>query len=310
MVIEGCKCGRANCHGMCSYSVGRRLAKFIKGLDGEKTEIGNISPIKSNGTDLICTGISLYTKGDIGNVMLPISSVSIPIESRFKSYMDERPMALLRAYINKNDFSAEERAGLIDKFKNIEKGKFIPVPIKPGVKCLAKAINESGVSGKKEIRVSTFIQCVEYKLNREKRKMEYTVTTGVTDNIGSKQLKFDIEEYGKRLWLVDTESSHIKKDITDPLVHITTFGIIQPIEIVSNTGSIIVDNEGAYYKGVNGKPIEMIAIWNNRTLQLQDKEYKKNKMFLELKRNEDYIYKHRKYIAPYGLVDTHIVNMK
>lgn len=158
----------------------------------------------------------------------------------------------------------------------------------------------------KTVERSTEISSVRYEIDKETGNLKCYI---LTERIGAnnKRARVSIEEYGVSLFLNEIDKYTTCGDWERKLVRFDSLGYIHPVEINFGATRVIVD--GTFmYEIVNGVTC-IVGQWNNSDEMeiLEDLPVKQKK---RLKDNEDlqnglkFIAQHRRFIAPYGLVES------
>jgi len=301
-----CICGQENCVGVCEYSVGARLARFLNEIDTLDTCIGAVD--NSSKESLTAIGIRQYTDFTCSKILKPSSQAKIVMESKFRGYNDKSVRSVLKTYIDKSGCSNGNE--LLELLKKIEDNRAVLMPFKVKQICDVVHIRKSKkeeVNGK-SIECRTTIESVKWAVNEE-GILQCNLLVSMVDPDTSKKINLDIQDYGARFSLVDLERAKTKTGITDPLIKMTRFGYIKPIEIQSENNIVIIDNCSIYTREKSGYNLRVIGKWENGKIVYSEKL---NEVKLEkaISLNETYLSKHRRWIAPYGICDTHKVSVK
>jgi len=302
-----CKCGQENCKGLCEYAVGRRLATFLNEVDTVQTSIGEIDNKYSKGT-LIATGIKIYRDGTASTVLKELKDISIPMEQRFNGYNNKNVRLILREYINAS--GCNNGRELLTKLKEIEENKLVLMPFKVRQLCDVIHIRQSNnkeVNGEK-VECRTEIQCVKWAID-DSGKLHCALVTTINDPDSGKKIVLKLEDYEERFKLVNLERATVSGKTQEKIIRMTRFGFIKPIEINHKDNIIIIDNCSLYAKYKDEGDIREIANWSGNKVVYAEK-IKDTKLEQFVNANVEYINKHRRWIAPYGLHETNKIDIK
>ena len=304
-----CKCGQESCNGVCSYSVGRRLAVFLKEIDTVSTLIGDIDKSGYSKESLIVTGLAVYTDGSVSKILKPTSNVVIPMEERFTNYNGKNPRALLKEYITKSGYDKGQE--LINTMKLIEENKIVFMPFKTKQTCdviHTRTSKRKEVNGK-NVECRTTIESIKWSIVDNIDKLQCTLIVSMVDPDTAKKVKLNVQDYGEKFTLVDLERLHAKSGLQGQIIKMTKFGYARPIEINNNGNAVIVDNCSVYVRYKESAETRVVGSWVNGKIVYSEK-IKDAKIEKALNANEDYIGKHRRWYAPYGLCETNKINVK
>lgn len=297
-----CSCGKENCNGVCNYAVGKRLSAFIREVDTVGTKIGDVDN-KNSRDSLIVIGTNVYSDGSQSTILKKAADISIPIEDRFSNYNGKNARALLREYVTISGIADGNE--LINKLRDIEDNKLMLVPLKTKQICDVKHTRISRreeVNGTK-IDCRTSIESIKWSIVGSTEKLQCYLTVSMVDPDTNKKLKFNLTDYCSAFNLVDMERLNVKSKLVGKLIEMTKFGFIKPIQIDKGNTTIIIDNCSVYMRGKDEDELRIIGSWGNHGIEY-DERIKDEKINKALAANEDYIGKHRRWIAPYGLHET------
>lgn len=279
-------------------TVGYTLAQLLRGVDTLETNIGNIKNVMNDGESLIVSGYSINYRGESCD-LLSNASIAVDISSKFGKAFGKSALELLKTYIKSS--KCEDGLELVAKFRAIQSNKLLIEPIKPGI--------EVNVAFKgRDVR--TRIDTSKWRYNSESKQLECVVITDKIPAASNKRLKILLESYGKEITSVDVEREFSK--INRDIISMTKFGLIRPIAIRDDLGILIIDNQYAYFIGDGDDKVSIAGGWSLGKLAGLEK-YKKRINRLTFKKLEEcvkYLGKHKRYIAPYGLLDCNVINSK
>lgn len=298
---------KEKCDRHCILTVGDNMVRFLREIDTIESKIGEFSNDDlSSKTKYIISGMQIdYT----GNPTYLLADISTPIDvsKKFGSALSKTAMSLLNDYIKASEI--EDGQELKDKLRKIENNKLLIVPVKPKMNCEVLIKNEK--EGKsKEVLKSTHIDIVKWLNNSKTNTLECMIITDVIEGASGKRCKVNLEEYGDRFRLSDIERSMTNSDVDRGLIKMSRFGYVRPVALVDkNKNGVILDNTYMYL--VDGDNIKTIAYWDKNELKGEEiyKEMTKTILYKKIKKNLNYIWQHRRFMAPYGLVDCQVVEV-
>lgn len=306
----GCNCGQENCSGLCNYAVGKRLATFLKEIDTVETKIGDMDKSKHSKDSLIVTGLTLYKKEEKSTVLKPSYNVSIPMEERFKRYNEKNARAILKEYINISGL--EDGIELINKMRLIEENRVVFAPFKPEQICdviHTRVSKRQDVNGK-HIECRTSIESIKWSIVDNDEKLQCVIHVSMVNPDTMKRVKLRVQDYCTTYNLVDLDRLREKSNLQGQIIKMTKFGYIQPIEIKSGGYRVIIDNCNIYSQHSDSSDIKVIGEWVKGKLQMTKAKITDDKVSKAVSMNMNYISKHRRWIAPYGMCETNKLTVK
>lgn len=302
------KCGQ-NCSGHCALNTGYSLAKFLHEVDRVESSIGELVKASSKKGDyLLVTGMQVDSAYNPARILGSAQS-GISRAKKFSNPWGVSTSSLLRDCCKIAGIPNEAELGA--ELTALESYKMLLTPIKPGMQCEVyveePTSDGQGTTLKKKHSV---IEYIKWATNSETKQVECFIITEVIEANANKRARVAIEDYGKLLLLTDLERSlSATAEKAHKLVHMTNFGAIQPIEVTTGKGnSLVLDN--TYLYSVTFDQAMIVASWEGTKL-VGDKEFQrisKNSLYKLIQDYLPYIVQHRKYIAPYGVVNTNIVH--
>ncbi len=293
-----------NCSKHCQITVGDNLVRFLREIDTVESKIGDFA--SGSGSPLIVSGMQLDPTGNPAYILSDIS-VSIDISKKFGAAFNKSAMAILNEYIRLVD--PPDKNELREKLKNMDSNKILIVPIKTHSNC--EVLVPIGRDNKvQETIKNTNVSAIKWESNQKTNTLECSILTDVIEGLVTKRAKIKIEDYGTKLKLTDVERVINSSEADRTLIKMTRFGYIRPIAITDKKkNGIIIDNTYMYL--LDGETIKTIAYWEKNTLVGEEtfKDIEKSALFKKVKKSLNYIGQHRRFIAPYGLVDCNIVEV-
>lgn len=158
----------------------------------------------------------------------------------------------------------------------------------------------------KTVERTSEVSCVRYEIDRETGNLKCYI---LTEKIGAnnKRARVSIEQYGISLFLSEIDKYATCGDWERQLVRFDSLGYIHPVEINFGATRIIVD--GTFmYEVINGVT-HIVGQWDSSDeMQVLDdlniKQKKRLKDNERLQSGLKFIAQHRRFIAPYGLVES------
>lgn len=272
--------------------VGHALVRFLREVNTIDTHIGDIRP-QSNGDALVVSGMLTTTDGEC-DLLSSTTNTTIEKGEKFDRFKGKSAFIILSEYIERNGCSDGDV--LKARLKNIDSNRCLLMPIRPGTDIL--------LSGGKENN-KTVVNAIRWVHNGSKLACE--VITEEVDNKTSKKIKVPLETYGENIISYDVERQIGKKK----MIQMTRFGAIKPVKITIGKNEYVIDNQ--YMYRVSGELVKIIAYWDNYVMKPYGDDYlsimqgKSKDMLLK---HMDHIGKHRRYIAPFGLLGCVSVEME
>lgn len=294
----------------CNYDiteVGKNLVKFINGIETVKTDIGKCEKSSSLfESDFIITGVQIDRTDNIVNILSTVKT-SINVENKFNSFEGLNCIQILNSYLEENGLKKLKKE-ITNKFRDINSNKLLIMPFKLGDECEVEMVIDRESGGKKE-KVIAPITLLSWRLNKDTGKICGEVIVKLNDN--TKSVKHYFDEYGKDFKIVSIERS-LKNEMVDRnIIEMDYFGFIKPIELYDSKVRLAIDSTNLYK--IEGDNVYIIGCWdtNGKIKELYNiNDIKKSKAYLKLINSLEYIEKHRRFIAPYKLVDANEIKVK
>lgn len=288
---------------------GRALAQYLTHVDTVTSEIGEYREASRPGEeDLIVTGLQLEKLNEPIH-MLSTLSVSLEVNGKFKNFMDKPPIQIIKQHLGSlGDDRKEYKHALMDKFKGIASNKYMVIPFKPENEC--EVTIEDGTVIHRDI--PSKIASVMWSMDRTTNMFQGKIITKL-ENIGkaSKTYRLTLDSYGTSFKIASIERCMKSSDIDRATVSMTRFGIIKPTVISDGSISLAIDGSNLYL--LMNNEVIIIGKWSDSG-ELQETpvalSLSKHKAYKHLKHNLSYIEKHRRFIAPYGLVESSEIQLK
>lgn len=294
--------------GQCNIDVatGCALAKFLNEVDMVETEIGDVkscdgSSIQGTPRYLVVTGGILVKGSSLCNVLKDASS-KIVINSKFKSIEDKSALRILKDYLKEASYSENVSEELCERLRNIESNKYIVSPFKISSHCKASGID--GMAGKADM----VIHGARWDTDSN-GEMQHLVLMNGIGFTSEKIYKTPITEYGKSLVLSDIDRMNTNPDSWE-CIEMTQYSFIRPVRvIVDGKTNLVCDNTFLYKEDIaagGDTKVTPVAYWDSNNKLVWGEEgakLQRSKVYKQFKVYEDMVSKHRRFIAPYRLVD-------
>lgn len=308
---------KTNMNKLIKYSdvlAGESLYKFITHIDTVKSSIGEYRKANNIGTgSLIVTGVQLENLDNPIN-LLSDTSVNLEVNGKFNNFMDKPPIQLLKMYMNTlvSLQGDSHNQAVLNKFKRIIASKDIVIPFKPGADCTF-TVKKDDIEHN---NITSVIKSVIWTTDKESTKLiGYITSFAVGIGAFTKTYRIPLEEYGASFKILSIERGLKKGNVNRDIIKVTRFGFISPIEIIDGNIRLVIDGSNVFI--IEDNQAYLIARWR-RINDLGESELvetdmakslEKTKAYKHLKANIEYIEKHRRFIAPYGIVDTNKINL-
>lgn len=299
----------AECNGHCMYSYGHALVRFLTGADAVETLIGDFRVSKSNGGEqMIVSGIQVEGDTSPSHIMSPLS-VSLDIGNKFKTIDNKNVLQILNEYLDKHPGKYNENhiAAIKDRLKKIQTNRVIIVPIKPKMGCEIRLLDDGKIKTNE-----TTIEFIKWCNNIQTGKFEGTAITYVGEYDGvMKRQKISLEDYGDALRLTQIERSIRCTKLDRKCIKMTRFGYIKPLVVVGGAKTLAID--GTYLYLIDGEKVTLIGYWDQDKIKecadLDSRGIKKLDAYTYIMDNLEYIEKHRRFIAPYGITESNTITL-
>ena len=116
-----------------------------------------------------------------------------------------------------------------------------------------------------------------------------------------------LEDYGSTWYIPRVEQGFDTKDIRYDVIKMTNLGLINPIEFVHKNNKIAIDGY-AMYTIIDGIPT-MIGKWEETSFEIYDHDSSLDALINKAMTALPFISAHRKYISPYLVSNTTVVNV-
>ena len=298
-------CRKENCDGCetcghyCQLHVGYALNRLFREIETYNTNIGELSSSKIDGKkDLIVSGHLEYGQGSPGNLLTQISTTVMSKKSKFNKINNSSLTDILTNFYEKTNGDRTELSELVDRIKQINSNRQLIMPFKIGTSFRVTA-------GKIKDRDCTVTQIKWWHSNEDYTlycKMFFDTATPPTVCEG-----IELTEYMNKFKLVGIGTKTTNTPETKDIIKLTKDGLIKTIILDDGLYKIIVDNAWIY-QIISDDKVIVIGKWGADDLKLNGSAV--NCVALDrFNANIALIRAHRKYIAPYGLIDCNEVKV-
>lgn len=256
------------------------LFNFVKELSFVEVNMGKERK-EPDGSSVYTVGMLLGPKnGDMSSIL---SFEPISINN------DIGTLEIVKEIIKNGDYS-NELLSLFEKWTRLE--------IIPSVLDIGDKVSYNNVKCR--------VESIKYIYNKEIEDIKciMTISAGYKNNF-----RVGFEEYGKNLFLPDIEVQNTAGLPAYRFIEMNSIGIIKPIEIVQGNNSVIIDGSFVYIRC--GNEVSVVdRLWGEYTKVFKSviKKYPTiGKVLSGLKNEIELIYRHRRLIAPYGLIEPNII---
>ena len=305
------KCtGTEGCNRYCPIQAGKNLVDFINGIEVVHTKIGDLREDSRTKTiGFIVSGHIIEKDYPEPTNILSGLNTSINASGKFVSFKGMTPQVLLKTYMDTLEISQEVKAKTLEIFKLFNSNKLLPLPIKVGAECEVNYTNETGKKITASMQVGKIMWAVDHESNRLQCTLVCDTAKGTIDGT-TKYVKVPLNEFGTSVTFPQIERTLKSSEINRDLIKMTHLGFIKPIEISDDKVLIAMDNQNIYR--VVGENIFIIGTWvNGKIKEFQNgvSSIQSTKAYKKLHNSINYIEKHRRFIAPYGLFETNHIDL-
>lgn len=300
--------GLEKCNKYCQLQAGINLVNFIKGIDIVDTKIGELR--EDHKTKKLAYIVSGHMVEAVGapTYMLSDLDVAIDASGRFTSYAGMTPQQLLRAYLDSMGVSEEIKESSIKTFKEFNGNKKLPIPIKAGAECEI-TVKENN----KTITLDCKTLSIKWDSDKKNGKLTCYVLCEIEKHTlenNTRIVKIPVSEYGESIRLPQIERTLKSSETDREMIKMTSVGYIKPIVISDDKFVLALDGQHLY-RIVDDK-IFIIGNWKNGKIAdfnngtdsvIKSKAYKK------LHNAASYIDRHRRFIAPYGMMEVNKIEL-
>ena len=280
--------------------IGENIVQFINKAEMAETRIGEykdnkfvISGVEWDNTEL------LYPI----TVMVDISKAIICNDQKFTNELGYNVLDCIDAYTNILGLSEVDRIKYKQAVKKFNSNKIQVMPIRPGTNIIIKE-NADGVRN----RIEANIEKVRVVIDPQRNCTVGMLICKVSSKFDSaKSKKVLLEDYGSTWYIPRVEQGFDTKDIRYDVIKMTNLGLINPIEFVHKNNKIAIDGY-AMYTIIDGIPT-MIGKWEETSFEIYDHDSSLDALINKAMTALPFISAHRKYISPYLVSNTTVVNV-
>lgn len=282
---------------------GKELYNYLRKLDLMETNIGEFRRSALTLTPpLIVTGAQhKYVGYSIVDILSDTSAV-VEKSEKFSKYMDTNSKQLVRLYANECGMMETDLDEVLSILTDLHTNKKLIIPLRDEIKYSIDA-----KADKKDFNKATsLLDSVIWNMNKETSKMECQLLLSMEDKtLAKRTFRYNLSDYGTKFIVEDIEKSKNKKTNTSA-IQFNRFGMVKPIEIEGKENWLALDGVNIYTRDKSGN-IYIVGVWNLDGT-IKDSAYlralEKTDVYKALKDNEEYIKRHLRLIAPYGLSET------
>lgn len=309
-ICNPCK-GTENCKKYCPVKAGENIVNFVNGISNStvETKIGELQSERLNGKNnrLAVTGY-MIEKGALPIDLLTVfPKDGITIKSKFIECWGMTPAQILKSYMIYANKPKEVQNKAIDDLKYILSPKIIPIITNIGSDI---EVCITDFSGKKK-KVITTVKMLKWTLDIKGGDLKGIIFAEVNKlEDGSNLAKLSMGDYGNTWTLPNLERTLKTSEIDRNSIKMYDVGLIAPIEIISKSTYLAVDNSYAYQ--VKNNEIYVIGEWKDKSLKYyaDTDSLLNDKAFNKLEAISKFVSKHRRFIVPYGLGKPNKIEVK
>lgn len=294
--------GVDKCSKYCELQAGMNLVGFINGLDIIETQIGELRRgVLEDGSDLMVCGQIIECRSTPVYSLRPLNA-NIRLSGKFLNFKGCTPTQLIDMVLNYVRASQDSRVDSINTFKRFDSSRLLAIPIKVGSACSVDYKDSSGETIKSSCcKVSMIRWWADTDTGELNCSVYITVKRSLSDT-WHKEIELPISEYGLSFSIPSIDNGIDKSAIDNRLIRMTSTGFIKPIVIRDSKCAIAIDSKYVYNIASGDEVI--IGKWTDKGI----KEFKdslsgvlKSSAYKKFKDNMEYIQRHLRFIAPYGL---------
>jgi len=279
-------------------TIGAALARFLREIDTIESDIGDMVITPGKEQDALRVSGLMVDASDRCN-LLSTTDISLDCTPKFNKAFNKSVIYILNNYIK--ECNCHDGKALRQGLKMLESNKLLVAPIKP------RDAVEVELGNRKYV---TSVHSIKWVNNKETKRLEYNIITERIPEIENKRVKLNIKDYGDKILLLDVERLENMDDDKRKSIHMTSYGIISTVVVNGGGDAFIVDNSYMYRLEANKAKIVGEWVGNKMVVDIKgNNKQDKSKALKYLENNIDYISKHRRYIAPYGLSDYNIITL-
>jgi hypothetical protein len=276
--------------------ISRSIINFVTGVDMVETQIGKYSRnVGSDKDDLICSG-HIIEEHEPGSTILYtfVDKTKLNITPKFKDAFNKTAVQLVNCC---DDIEQDEKEEIKESITALNKNRKLIMPFKPGNTDLEVIIECENTTVKKQMG----IHMLKWSTDSETGNLICELMCKSKSNFFNRRCTCRLEDYGTTYNIgalkLSTAGSKVKMN---KIIEMTASGMVRPFEVIHKNVSIIVDGTYMYMK--RGSDVYVIGEWAGSNMQINTKS--EDKALTKMKQCLTVLSLHRKYIAPYMLIDS------
>lgn len=311
--IKRCdKCGgNGTCETYCEYKAGRNIIEYLLSSEKIETDIGDIrKPTRKGGDSYIVTGHQVQHGEDKNPTYLLSligSNTGMSVSSKFSLKGSKNITKVIGTYTETLDQTQyrEDIVNVNNIIRSINNNQIVLKPL--DTKSIVRADIDDYRGGKREIE--TQIKGLSWKIDPETGKVVGSFIVRVESPMGFKMIHLNFEDYGSDIQLSNVAINIAKADLEANYIRMTNEGMVRPI-VIDGDVKVAVDFKYIYH--LKDGRADIIGEWVTDRILIRstDDRIKKSRTIKKLNKLEKYIAIHRKNIAPLGIIEENIVEIK
>lgn len=295
------------CERYGSKEAGMVLAHFLSTIDTMRSDIGGYrNGTRHNDKPLLVTGMQVKHLDSPVHILSGIDT-SIEVSGKFNRYLGKTPMILLREYLATLEGKQEYVKAVTRKLKEISGNTQLIVPFKPKEQCLI-SLSDEYKTYKNEL---ADLEYVMWGIDKETNRFQGKIIVKLSNSKRSGGThKINFEQYGKAFKIQSIENSLKRSRINRESVEMTRFGYVKPLLVKDKNIELALDGVNIYLITNDGAII--VGDWNSlgsTTGNQLVKSLEKHSAYKYIQKNLEFIEKHKRFIAPFGLVETNEIQL-
>lgn len=281
--------------------IGKNMVDFLDRVTLIDTKIGVIKTFDVFGVtkDMICSG-QIIEQLDNPNYTYTDINTEFDKSNKFLSVDEMSAARVVKNYCEAADIDASP---YLDKISKINNNLLVIVPFKPGRTFYITATSKMDSVTDREMVLSM----LKWATGEESHKLEAKLIFKGKRSSDLSTFELPITEYLSTFKMYGAKDKIVDNLSSSDVIKFDPYGIIKPIEFVDKDKTIIVDGNFLYEK-INDK-VNIIGIWDpNGVDMIAFKKLGQSKMMKKLTASIELISNHRKYIAPYKLFKTNVID--
>lgn len=298
-ICNNCE-GIYKCNKMCIIHCGKALVDFISRVDVTETRIGEYESTKKGGPlDLVVSGHQLY---DFENPSWVLTGINTTLDAsdKFTQAYDKNAFQIASLFCKNANMTVEETQKITNKIRDINKNKLFVLPFKTHTKCNVDIDTDEGILKKQDAQISL----IKWTTNKDTHKINCKIVFELEEL--HKTASIDIKDYIDKFRLSQMDIQAKSKNHDKRLIKINDYGIFKPIYVSDGASSVAIDGTYMYYI-INGETY-IIGYWDEYN-KMNVITNIKTKAFNKIMDNIEDIKHHKRYMAPYLLIETNKITV-